>query len=206
MTTTAEPVAPLTRAWCLDDIVTRSDGRTVDVVAVPYNVPEQVSDGGPVYLEGFRHGAFADQFGQEGAAGRVDLRWSHQHDLMAYLGRGVGAVEYPDHLRASFRVFDSQVGDHALAVLAETPNFGVSVGFRPVRSEVVDGVVWRTAAVMRELSLTPSPAYGGAHVLAVRDGRLALVEEVSPLLTSDSDTLAALAKLERFAAGVHTGG
>lgn len=202
----------LTRAWVVDDVVTRSDAsnRVVELVAVPYNTPAEVSDGGPVYLEGFRPGAFADQLGTEGAAGRVDLRWSHQNDLLAYLGRGVTAVEYPDHLRAVFKVFDSPVGDHALAMLRDTPDFGVSVGYRPLRSEQAeDGVVWRTQAMLREVSLTPSPAYTDARVLAVRNGHLVAepaLEVGPPALTTDPDTLNALAKLEMLAGAVHTEG
>ena len=94
------------------------------------------------------------------------------HSPMDWLGKGVEFTAEPDHLRGTFRVFDGPVGDHVLSVLDGMSEFGVSVGFAAVNSELRDGVTVRTDVKLREVSLTPNPAYADARVLAVRDGHL----------------------------------
>lgn len=147
--------------------------RVVEAVVVPYGVPAVVSDvPGITYREAFAPDAFSDQLSKEGAAGRVFLRWQHDPVLMSQLGRGVEFKSYPDHLRGRFKIFDGAVGDHALAILNDMKDLGISLGFTRARSREHGGVMIREKALLREVSLTPTPAYPDAKVLAVRDGHL----------------------------------
>jgi hypothetical protein len=166
----------LTRSFQVLDGFTRGDGRTLDMLCVPFNTPTMVSDGGPAYREAFDPAAFTRQFAANGAAGRVDLRWHHRDSVTDVIGTGLTFDARPDHLRGSFRVAQSTVGDHVLALLADRPNYGVSIGFRARRSETVDGVVWRRDADLIETSLVPVPAYPGAQLIAVRGGHIEVID------------------------------
>lgn len=161
------------------DIAVRSgsDGRTVEAVCVPFGLPTEVSDGGAPYMEAFDRSAFDEQFASPGAARMVSLKWNHGRGVTDYLGEGVAFEARPDHLLGVFRAYESDVVDHALALMQQASNLGMSVGFRPLKSAERGGVVWRERAHLTETSATPDPAYPNTMVLAVRNGQLVQVDD-----------------------------
>lgn len=206
----------LVRAFAIEDVLIRertsAKERIVEAVVVPFNTPARVADfGGSPYMEAFPPTAFDKQFSRDGAAGRVDLRWAHKQGMLDWLGSGIAFTKYRDHLRGKFKVFSGPVGDHALGVLEDVPNLGISIGFRAREDDfdLVDGVVYRREAHIREASLTTQNAYDDARVLQVRsrpDGDWYLAERDAPAptaappakpvrLTSDPRTLRALERL-----------
>ena len=114
----------LVRTYAAD--LTEGDGRTVDVRVVPYGVPAQVSDGGPIYREEWAQGCFDDQLR---AANRVDvlLNFEHERGIGGLIGRGLALRSEGDGLHATFRIFDTQDGDKALELVREGVLGGVSL-------------------------------------------------------------------------------
>ena len=83
------------------------------------------------------------------------------------------------HVGMVRRLFDGDDGLHFEGVLfggEDLPKVrsmiteaydGVSVGFRPVRTSVIDGVRWRTQIRLEHIGLTPVPAYTSARLVSM---------------------------------------
>lgn len=175
----------------IDELTVAGDGRTLDARIVPYGVSARVADPPDFkpYDEQFEPGAFRAQLT---AANRVDvlLNYEHRQGISDVIGRGVELDDRSDGLHGSFRVFDGQDGDKALELVREGVLTGMSAEFVALRSRVVDGVVRRVDARMRNVALCrpsdsgyggPKAAYAGAGVLAVRTVPLAQVEPAAPM-------------------------
>ncbi len=161
-------MSDLTRGF-LSDIEIRSggDGRTVHGIVVPYGQVARVSDGGPAYKEAFRQGAFAKSLATRGGK---PIQLLAQHDSRQFpVGRGAVAdfEDTAEGLRGAFWMLDSRLGNEALEAARENV-VSFSVGFRPIQQEKSGGVVVRTEAALREVSLVTFPAYDGAMVSGVR--------------------------------------
>ena len=146
------------------EIEIRDDGRTLDVLAVPYDRATRV--GGIV--ETFTRGSFPDAVADPS---KVKLLAGHDHQGLP-LGRAVTVVDDPAGLRASFHVSATQAGDDALTLVRDGALTAVSIGFIPEpsgdrwntsRTQVV-----RTRARLVEVSLVAVGAYPDAQVLALR--------------------------------------
>lgn len=78
-----------------------------------------------------------------------------------------------DGVYAVGKVSDTSLGRDVKTLLADEATGGASIGFRPLdsRTEQRDGTAVEviTRAELLEISLTPLPAYAGAHVTAVRE-------------------------------------
>ena len=154
----------LTRAFP-GDLEVRSGGRTVVGLAVPWDTPTRVSDGGPSYLEAFARGAFARTIAERGD--RVKFLALHDTRRMP-LGRVTLMREDAAGLYIEARVSATRDGDEALTLIQDGALDGLSIGFRPMRQDKRQGVTVRTEAALREVSAVSMPAYDDARILAVR--------------------------------------
>lgn len=135
----------------LDDL----EDRTVIGRAVPYNSPTDV--GG--YKESFTRGAFG--------AIKKNLPLLYQHSEP--VGKITATRDAEDGLHISARISQTPRGEEVLTLLRDGVLDSFSVGFQPKSSKrSEDGVVVRTGAVLREVSVVLYPAYEGAQVAAVR--------------------------------------
>ena len=135
----------------LDDL----EERTVIGRAVPYDQPTDV--GG--YKEAFQKGAF-------GAIKRnLPLLYQHSEPV----GKITTTRDADDGLHIAARISQTPRGDEVLTLLRDGVLDSFSVGFQPKNSKRnEDGVVVRTGAVLREVSIVTFPAYEAAQVSAVR--------------------------------------
>lgn len=145
------------------DLEFRSEGnkRLLCGIVVPYDVDQRIHDG---LVERFTRGAFNHQFR---AANRVRLLTGHSN-MPGYFQLG-HAHDFKDDVKglyAEFRVVDSPMGDHYLALAREGSIGQWSVGFNPI-SEHRDGrVTVRTKAAIFETALVPEGAYGELAAVA----------------------------------------
>ncbi|WP_104183591.1 HK97 family phage prohead protease [Mycobacterium avium] len=145
--------------------LTPGTGRTVHGIAVPYGQVAEVSDGGPTYRERFEFGAFRRSIAERGH--KVRLFGNHQLRQFP-VGRAVELREERDGLHAAFEIAATRDGDDALELVRSGTVDSFSVGFTGIRQQTVAGVVVRSEAALREVSLTAMPAYSGAVVQGVR--------------------------------------
>ena len=107
-----------------------AEGRILEGLCVPYNVPSLVKDpGGPPYDEVFAPGAFNRAIK---APNRVHLRFEHRDGLTDRIGRALNLEETDAGLWGRFKVVGGMIGDHALALVDEGMVAGFSVGFVPL--------------------------------------------------------------------------
>lgn len=160
------------------------DGWTVEGLAVPYEVPTQVSDDGGVttYWEGFTQGAYTRDVAKGGRW--VNLMLGHYgDDGERFLGRCVDLKESAQGLVAAFRLDRS----HPQAEAARAGELrGWSVSARVYRSRSVDEggrrVVWREVCGLSHVAATAAPQYAGAGVAVAREHVLIVGASATPRL------------------------
>lgn len=160
----------LTRAYVTE---LEGDGRTILGRCVPYNVPALVRDSpdSRPYEELFAVGTFKRVSADPA---RVLLTYEHPDKrgggtVADRLGRGVEFRDEMDGLHGAFRVVESDLGDHALALVREKIITGLSVGFEPISARRgPGGQIIRTRARLLDVSLVHEAAYEGAEVEMVR--------------------------------------
>jgi HK97 family phage prohead protease len=161
------------------------DGWTVEGLAVPYDVPQQVSDDGgrTTYWEAFTHGAYSRDATKGGRW--VNLMVGHHgDDGDRYLGRCVGIREERAGLVCAFRLDRS----HPLAEEARAGELrGWSVSSRVYRSRAnVDyagrAVTVREVCGLSHVAATATPQYAGAGVTVARDHELIIAPSGTPKL------------------------
>ncbi|MFE3443170.1 HK97 family phage prohead protease [Nocardia sp. NPDC059180] len=144
-------------------------GRTVHGTVVPYGEIATVRDfpSGRSYRERFQMGAFARSIEQRGH--KIRLLIQHSERSLP-VGQAVELTEVSTGLRAVFLISDTTAGNDALTLIRDGIIDSFSIGFSPIRDHIdSDGVVVRTEAAMREVSLvTTSPAYSKALIAGVR--------------------------------------
>jgi Escherichia/Staphylococcus phage prohead protease len=148
------------------DIEVRSVGnkRLLCGIVVPYGVNQRIDES---LVERFESGAFSHQFR---AANRVRLLNQHSRDPgHMQLGHGQEFRDDPAGLYGEFRVVDSPMGDHFLALAREGSIRQWSIGFESLAERMDGRTTVRTKARMFETALVPEGAYGDlAAVGAVR--------------------------------------
>lgn len=146
-----------------------SDGRTILGRCAPYDVVTDVEDGGAVYREVIRHGAFRKA---AKAPNRVPLVFEHRTDLGNEIGRATELREDADGLYGVFRAHSSMLGDHGLEIIRSGAVTGLSIAavLHPAGSRLVDGVVERRLLLLDHVAVTAIPAYPGAEITAIRSG------------------------------------
>jgi HK97 family phage prohead protease len=161
------------------------DGWTVEGLAVPYDVPTQVSDdgGATTYWEAFNHGAYQRDCVKGGRW--VNLMVGHYGDEGdRFLGRCVSLAESAQGLVAGFRLDRS----HPQAEQARAGELtGWSVSARVYRSRSLvdqDGrrIVWREACGLSHVAATPTPQYAGAGVAVAREHTMIVGPSPTPRL------------------------
>lgn len=160
----------ITRAFPTDDLIVRSDKRTVAGIAVPF---DQIADVFDVargrYQEEFVRGAFARTIAERGPA---KVKFLAQHDSRAMpLGRATLLREDTHGLYAEFRVSQTRDGDEALELILDGALDSLSIGFTPIAEDTRSkrGVIRRTEVRLNEVSVVSWPSYEGAQILAVRN-------------------------------------
>lgn len=151
--------------------------RYMSGMVVPYDRPTDVG----LYLEQFTRGAFTASLAEHAA---VPLLFGHDRsNINNVIGVAVEWDDAPEGLYASFRVAMAPVAQVAAHHARDGMVTGLSVGFSPVDTHwqrVVKGswnpdlgpghmdTAVRTSARLHEVSLTPTPAYATARVMAVQ--------------------------------------
>lgn len=162
----------ITRAFSIADIEVRSqggDGRTVALLAVPYNTATDVYE--PAFgefRETMRHGTFARTIRERGPS-RVKLLTQHDKTQVP-VGHASLLREDARGLYSEFAVSKTERGDEALELARDGTLDGASVGMTVIAESWNASRTERdiTEAKLWEVSLTPWPAYESAGVLAVR--------------------------------------
>ena len=140
-----------------------TSGRTVIGVVAPYDEISYLTDQRDG--ETIRRGAFKRSLSHR--AGRVPLLRNHDHTRT--LGWSQQFTETDGGLEGRFVVNQGGPGDDLLDELRDGYLTGMSVGFRPIRTERGDGGVRRIVeAGLVEVSMVGIPAYQGATMVAVR--------------------------------------
>lgn len=152
------------------------EGRTVEGVVVPYDQPAEVADSlgpSPVYREVFTETSFARQLqgfaARPGLVKRVALNLDHRHELDRQIGWLDAATSTPTGLVARFGLYPTANLELVRSMLAET-HTGLSVECALHKSRIRgDGVVERRVVELVGVAATPTPAYAGAGITAMRD-------------------------------------
>ena len=146
--------------------LTAGTGRTIFGLAIPYNHVQEIHEAdGSSFFERFEYGAFARSIQERGS--KVKLLLSHDRKRLA-IGKATELREEPDGLHTSFEVAQTRDGDEALELVRSGTVDSFSIGFRPLREHVQNGVRAVIEASLWEVSLVNFPAYPGALVGGVR--------------------------------------
>jgi HK97 family phage prohead protease len=152
--------------------------RTIEIVVVPYDEPTLVEHRGRMIRESVAPGSFD---GIERRANRVRVNYHHQDDDLRHL-LGHALTFHPSRqegLVSVVQIRKGEYGDMALEA-AEDGDLGASGGF----GVMAGGESWPdrqtrrlTRLFLDHIALTPTPAYEGAQVLAVRHTDAVSVQE-----------------------------
>lgn len=168
------------------------DGRTLEGLCVPFDVPALVADPPDYepYQELFVRGAFERA---TKAPHRVLLNFEHNEGITNVLGHGVSFDERDDGLYGSLEVDDGHDGDKALRLYRQGVLTSLSVQFKPmVKSKLIDGIVRRTSVHLDAVALCRMGSWPEAQVLAVRTEPLLPEQEPIPFDPDLASSLEAL--------------
>ena len=156
-------------------IAEEGDGRTLIARMVPYNETARVNDGAGYYRERFAPGAFRKQLR---AVHRIKawVNYRHRQGIGDQVGSVVSVDDRADGLYGELRIFKTPAGDTALEMFRSGLD-RVSIEFESLRHRIVDGVTERLDARFLGLALCPEGAYGGAQIVASREGESVDVED-----------------------------
>ncbi len=172
------------------DLELSDDGRTVEGRIVPFGEPATVVDRHPKtgqveeFTETFDRDAFDAMIAGLSAGpgfGKVTLVRDHRPDTDSMFGYATQLEAKPDGAYGVFRLYQRADLDLVRSIIEETHR-GLSVGFKALVSKVVDGVVHYRKVHLDHVAVTPTPAYAGAVVTAVREDGLAVPELERPRL------------------------
>lgn len=161
------------------------DGWTVEGLAVPYDVPQEVSDdgGASTYWEAFAHGAYSRDAAKGGRW--VNLMVGHNgDDGDRYLGRLVDIREERAGLMCAFRL-DRSHPQAEQARAGELRGWSVSTHVYRSRGNVDYAgrrVVVREVCGLSHVAATATPQYAGAGVTVARDHELIIAPSGTPRL------------------------
>lgn len=133
----------------------QAPSRTIQGIAVPYNVDANASTGPVRFLPG--------SLPVDGAAPKLLLN----HDTTSPVGLVTERVDTPEAMLFSARISATNLGNEALTLALDGVIDGVSVGVIATDFTFQDGVCVIAAADWRELSMTPFPAFSAAAITDV---------------------------------------
>lgn len=150
----------------------RSSRRIIEGRAVPYGVPEWVSDDGITrYQEEWAFGSLA-RYEEPAMAGRVKLNYTHDDSLLRnWIGRTKHFEQKPDGMYGEWKVDETELGDLILFKVDDLQLRGLSIAAKPLKTVERDGITVRALAYLAHVALVEEPAFSGAQVLAMRERR-----------------------------------
>jgi HK97 family phage prohead protease len=149
------------------DLSTRTDGRTVHGIVIPFDQETRVNDGWGPYTEVIKRGAFAKTIRERGD--RIKLCVNHDKTVRLPVGKATLLREDAGGVYGEFRVSRTREGDDALELIRDGVVDSFSVGMIPIKeNEKRRGYVERTEVGMTETSLVSFPAYEGARISGIR--------------------------------------
>ena len=116
---------------------------------VPFEVPGNTSAGKVVFAKGSI---------EVGDPGKIKMLMQHRNDKP--IGRMQKFNEAEDGIYASFKISASMSGQEALILAGEQLIDGLSVGVDVIKSSQKKDYIYVTSAVLKEVSLVESPAFG----------------------------------------------
>jgi HK97 family phage prohead protease len=140
------------------------DGRTLVGRVVPFG---EIYEAG-MFRERFVRGAFTRTIAERGPS-RVKLTRQHDDTHSFPIGVATLLVERASELYGEFRLAKTAPGDEALELVRDGILDGLSVGFVPIKSKTVSGVVEQHEVSLRHVGLVSEPAYETARVTALRN-------------------------------------
>jgi HK97 family phage prohead protease len=194
------------RSWALDDIVIRSggDGRTVEAYAAVFDTPAEIIDEHGEYIEVIDRAAFNRAISH--GINRVGVYYHHGKTLYGTpsdlgsvpIGRPTEISPDGRGLRTVTRFNKSQLAEAALEAIRNGDITGYSFRGRIIQPKPTgrlarnrDGslrTVVRTELGLTEYGPTPTPAYSGAGILAVRSAQT-LAADLASLADEQRDEL-----------------
>jgi len=152
--------------------------RTIELMVAPYGVEAHLGGG---VIERIKRGAFG-QLQPEGIPLKLETGANHAGPVV---GRAISFDDREGGLFATFRVSDTQAGNDALTLAADGA-LGASAGF--IINDVApdNGVMELRQVDLREVTLTGTPAYQTATVMAVRSN----AQEGTNMTTEDTAAVA----------------
>lgn len=175
----------------LDEVETRTaaigvvdeQSRIISGIAVPYGQPTEIRTKNGSYHESFLRGVFEDN---ASASVHANHGWQTRGELP--IGTVVKSENRDDGFYVECRIANTARGDEVLELARDGVLKYFSVGFLPGTHESRDGVLVRTKATLREVSIVETPAYKGAVIESVRN---AATEEDSQMKPEDIAALVA---------------
>ena len=116
---------------------------------VPFEVPGNTSAGKVVFAKGSI---------EVGDPGKIKMLMQHRNDKP--IGRMQKFNEAEDGIYASFKISASMAGQEAIILASEQLIDGLSVGVDVIKSSQKKDYIYVTSAVLKEVSLVESPAFG----------------------------------------------
>lgn len=172
-----------------------ADVHELEGICVPYDRPTLKAGPRP---EVFRRGAFATI---AEAVGKVRLTDENHAEGRRPVGIAEAFEERAGGLWGRFRFYRTAEGRNAYDNVSEGTYGGLSVGFRAVIEDVVDGIRNIREARLHHVSLVDEPAYADARIVAVRSAddwaNLRRRVELPLDVRQDTDFTGRIARLRR---------
>ncbi|MCC8930825.1 HK97 family phage prohead protease [Rhodococcus sp. I2R] len=137
--------------------------RIISGIAVPFGQVAEIRTQSGSYRESFAQGVFADD---APATVHANHGWKTRGELP--VGTVISGKNRPEGYYVECRIANTARGDEVLELARDGVLKYFSVGFLPGTHETRDGVLVRTKAALREVSITEVPAYKGAAIESVR--------------------------------------
>lgn len=170
------------------EIHERDDGRTLEGCIVPYGevaeIVEMTAEGVRRYREQFLPGSLARQsqgIQRRGNGAFVWLNLDHQMDFDSKIGHCTNMRSEPDGAYATFKLYPGNDLEKVKGMLRES-HTGLSINFADYRPpKLIDDVVSRVQVIIDSVAATPTPAYSGAGITAMRSFAGEMVNETPEL-------------------------
>ncbi|NIL76789.1 HK97 family phage prohead protease [Rhodococcus sp. B10] len=161
--------------------------RVISGIAVPFGQATEIRTKNGTYMESFLRGAFDDN---APATVHANHGWQTRGELP--VGTVIAGENRDDGYYVECRIANTARGDEVLELARDGVLKYFSVGFLPGTHESRDGVLVRTKATLREVSIVETPAYKGAVIESVRSAATEEEtrmdpEEIAKLIAADPE-------------------
>jgi HK97 family phage prohead protease len=161
------------------DLEVRGDGRTIHGIAMPFDAPAEIREGGWRFTETFRRGAFTKTI-TERSPQAVKSFAKHARASLP-IGRASLLREDALGLYAELRVSATSAGDEILELVRDGTLDALSIGFQPIKDRWSGSrdAVERLEVALLEVSVVDFPAFAGAQIAGVRSDEHRLSPEAA---------------------------